>query len=190
MSKLQNLSEISSSEELDQILNQEIIVFEDIQGSKIWVNWDGNQFVIKPKTLSTDPINLIDLAMQKYYNNSIEYFNRLSDRVKALLNKKWWFCFEYFPDEQPANIQYNKVPKNNLVLTSICKVNKFDYSIDELIEYARLFDTDVIPVIFKGKLSQETVEAIKYFLNTSEKDLEFVFGEKSFAYFFYKLLNG
>lgn len=189
MSKLQNLSEISSSEELDQILNQEIIVFEDIQGSKIWVNWDGNQFVIKPKTLSTDPINLIDLAMQKYYNNSIEYFNRLSDRVKALLNKKWWFCFEYFPDEQPANIQYNKVPKNNLVLTSICKVNKFDYSIDELIEYARLFDTDVIPVIFKGKLSQETVEAIKYFLNTSEKDLEFVFGEKSFAYFFYKLLN-
>jgi len=189
MSKLQNLSEISSSEELDQILNQEIIVFEDIQGSKIWVNWDGNQFIIKPKNLSTEPINLVDLAMQKYYNNSIEFFNRLSDRVKALLNKKWWFCYEYFPDEQPANIQYNKVPKNNLVLTSICKSNKFDYSIDELIEYARLFDVDVSPVIFKGKLSQETIEVIKYFLNTSEKDLEFVFGEKSFAYFFYKLLN-
>jgi hypothetical protein len=31
--------------------------------------------------------------------------------------------------------------------------------------------------------------AINYFLNTSEEDLEFVFGEKSFAFFFYKLLN-
>jgi hypothetical protein len=189
MSKLMNLSDITSTEELDEILGQELIVFEDIQGSKIWVNWSGEEFIIKPKSLSSEPINLIDLAMQKYYNRSLNFFNQLSDRVKGLLNKKWWFCFEYFPDEQPANIEYNRVPNNNLVLTSICKGNKFDYTIDEVVEYARLFDTDVIPVIFKGKLNQETIEAIKYFLNTSEKDLEFVFGEKSFAYFFYKLLN-
>jgi hypothetical protein len=189
MSKLMNLSDITSTEELDEILGQELIVFEDIQGSKIWVNWNGEEFIIKPKSLSSEPINLIDLAMQKYYNRSLNFFNQLSDRVKGLLNKKWWFCFEYFPDEQPANIEYNRVPNNNLVLTSICKGNKFDYTIDEVVEYARLFDTDVIPVIFKGKLNQETIEAIKYFLNTSEKDLEFVFGEKSFAYFFYKLLN-
>ena len=32
-------------------------------------------------------------------------------------------------------------------------------------------------------------EALKYFLNTSEKDLEYVFGEKSFSFFFYKILN-
>lgn len=189
MSKLQNLSDITSSEQLDEILNHELIIFEDIQGSKIWVNWDGNQFIIKPKSMTSDPINLIDLAMQKYYNKSINFFEQLSQRVKALLNRNWWFCFEYFPDEQPANIEYNRVPKNNLVLTSICKNNKFDYKIEELFEYSRLFDTDVIPIIFHGKLGQEKIEAIKYFLNTSEKDLDFVFGEKSFAYFFYKLLN-
>jgi len=74
-------------------------------------------------------------------------------------------------------------------LTSICKSNKFDYSIDELLEYARLFDVDVLPIIFKGTLGEESKEALKYFLNTSDKDLEFVFGEKNFAYFFYKLLN-
>ncbi len=189
MSKLQNLSEISTTEQLDEILNNEIIVFEDIQGSKIWVNWTGEDFILKPKSVSSEPINLIDLAMQKYYNKSVSFFSTISDRVKALLNKKWWFCFEYFPDEQPANIKYSKIPKNNLVLTSICKHNKFDYTIEELVEYARLFDVDVLPVIFKGKLGEENIQAIKYFLNTSEKDLEFVFGEKSFAYFFYKLLN-
>jgi hypothetical protein len=37
--------------------------------------------------------------------------------------------------------------------------------------------------------TDKMVEAIKYFINTSEEDLEYIFGEKSFTFFFYKLLN-
>jgi hypothetical protein len=184
-----NLGEISDEVFLNKILDGDLIILEDIQGSKIYVNWNGTSFVIKAKSLSSEPINLIDLAMQNYYNYAIDFFNNLSDRVTSLLNKKWWFCFEYFPDNQPANIEYNRVPKNHLVLTSICKGNKFDYTIEELDEYSRLLETDCVPVVFKGKLGEETKEAIKYFLNTSEQDLEYVFGEKSFTYFFYKILN-
>jgi len=99
------------------------------------------------------------------------------------------FCFEYFPDNQPANIEYNRLPKNSLVLASICKNGKYEFTIDELREYSRLFDVDCLPVIFEGKLSDDMKQAIKYFLNTSESDLEYVFGEKSFAFFFYKILN-
>jgi len=189
MSKLVTLNGIDDQKLLDEIIDNEIIVIEDIQGSKIWVNWDGESFTIKPKSISNNAINLIDLAMQNYYNPATNYFNSLDSRVRGLLNKKWWFCFEYFPDEQPANIEYQKLPKNNLVLTSICKNGKYDYSIEELDEYARLFDVDVIPIVFQGKLSQRMIEAIKYFINTSEDDLEYVFGEKSFAFFFYKILN-
>jgi hypothetical protein len=189
MSKLMNLGEISDNSFLDKILNSDLIVLEDIQGSKIYVNWNGHRFNIKAKSLSSEPINLIDMAMQNYYNHAIQFFDNLPERVTSLLNRKWWFCFEYFPDNQPANIEYNRIPKNHLVLTSICKGNKFDYNIEELDEYSRLLETDCVPVVFKGKLGEETKEAIKYFLNTSEQDLEFVFGEKSFAYFFYKILN-
>ena len=189
MPKLMKLNDIKDDSALDDIFNNEIIVLEDIQGSKIYVNWDGVKWIIKPKNLNSEPINMIDLAMQNYYNHAINFFNSLDNRVKGLLNKKWWFCFEFFPDNQPANIEYNRIPKHHLVLTSICKNNKFDYTTEELEEYSRLFDTDVIPVIFKGKLNEKVIEAIKYFLNTSEKDLEYVFGEKSFSYFFYKLLN-
>jgi len=103
--------------------------------------------------------------------------------------KKWYFVFEYFPDDQPANIKYDRIPKNNLILTGICKNKKFDYKIEELIEFSNLFGTDYLPVIFKGKLSEKQKEAIKYFLNTSQEDLEYVFGERNFAFFFYKLLN-
>lgn len=189
MGKLLTLNQIKDDEVVSKILSSEITVFEDIQGSKIYVNWDGNDFNIKSKSISNDPLNLIDLTLQNYYNKAINFFNGLSDRVKGLMDKKWWFCFEFFPDNQPANIEYNRVPKNNLVLTSICKGNKFEYSIEELEEYSRLFDVDPLPFIFKGRLNSESIDAIKYFLNTSENDLEYVFGEKSFAYFFFKILN-
>lgn len=189
MSKLVTLNGLNDEEILNDIFIDEIIVLEDIQGSKIWVNWDGKHFNIKPKSISNESINLIDLAMQNYYNPAINYLNSLDDRTKSLLNKKWWFCFEYFPDEQPANIEYNRVPKNNLVLTAISKSRKYEFTIEELDEYSRLFNVDVVPVIYQGTLTESMKEAIKYFINTSEGDLEYIFGEKSFAFFFYGILN-
>lgn len=189
MSKLIKLNTSEDKTILDDILNDELIVIEDIQGSKIWIKCDGHSFEIRPKSITNEPINLIDLAMQNYYNPVTKFFSELDDRVKSLLNRKWWFCFEYFPDEQPANIEYSRVPKNHLVLSSINKGGKFEFNIEELDEYARLFDVDLIPVIYQGKLTETMKEAIIYFLNTSEEDLEYVFGDKSFSYFFYKILN-
>ena len=189
MSKLIKLNTSEDKALLNDILNDELIVIEDIQGSKIWIKWDGQNFEIRPKSITNEPINLIDLAMQNYYNPVTKFFSELDDRVKSLLNRKWWFCFEYFPDEQPANIEYSRVPKNHLVLSSINKGGKFEFNIEELDEYARLFDVDLIPVIYQGQLTETMKEAIIYFLNTSEEDLEYVFGDKSFSYFFYKMLN-
>jgi hypothetical protein len=189
MRNLKTLNELETENFLNSIFKSEITIFEDIQGSKIWVNWDGDKFQIKPKSINNEPINLIDLAMQNYYNPAIDYFNSLDLRVKSLLNKKWWFCFEYFPDNQPANIEYDKVPKNKLILTTIFKNGKYDMNIEEIDEYSRLLNIDMIPVIFHGVLTEKMKEAIKYFLNTSEEDLEYVFGDKSFTFFFYKILN-
>ena len=189
MSKLVTLNGSNDQELLSSIFDNEIVVFEDIQGSKIWVNWDGKEFAIKPKSIGSESINLIDLAMQNYYNPAIKFFESLDIRVKSLLNKNWYFGFEYFPDNQPANIEYSRVPKNNLVLTALNKSGKYDFSIEELDEYARLFDVDMLPIVFQGKLNERMIEAIKYFINTSEDDLEYIFGEKSFAFFFYKILN-
>ena len=189
MSKLVTLNGNNDQELLSSIFENEIIVFEDIQGSKIWINWNGKDFVTRVKSINNDPINLIDLAIQNYYNPAIKYLESLDVRVKSLLNKKWHFGFEYFPDSQPANIEYDRVPKNHLVLTSINKGGKYEFSVEELDEYARLFDVDMLPVVYQGKLTERMIEAIKYFINTSEEDLEYVFGEKSFSFFFYKILN-
>ncbi len=179
----------TDDEILSQIFDREITVFEDVQGSKICVSIDGDKVTIRPKSIHNEPINLVDLAMQNFYNPAFEFFSGLSDRVKSLLNRNWHFVFEYFPDNQPANISYRRLPKNNLVLTAICKSGKFKYTLDELVEYARLLDVECLPIVFKGRLGDEAKQAIKYFLATSDKDLEYVFGERNFCFFFYKLLN-
>lgn len=185
-----NLYNLSKSEDiLTQICNYEIVVFEDIQGSKLFVRYDGKNFEFIQKNINSEPISLLDLSLQKYYNKAINYFYALPDRAKKLLSKNYHFCFEYFPDNQPANIEYKRVPKNNLILTGICKNKKYNYTIQELIEYANLLDVDHLPVVFQGMLDKNQKEAIKYFLSTSEEDLEYVFGDKNFAFFFYKLLN-
>jgi hypothetical protein len=189
MGKLITLNEVENLDIFEDIFDNEIIVYEDVQASKIWVNWTGKEFIFKTKSINNSPINLIDMTMQNYYNLAINFFNNLDIRVKSLLNRNWNFCFEYFPDNQPANIEYTFIPKNNLVLTYINKGSKYEFNIDEINEYSRLLDVDPLPIIFKGKLTEPMKEAIKYFLNTSEEDLEYVFGEKSFAYFFYKVLN-
>lgn len=189
MGKIKTLNGVENENILDDIFNNEIIVHEDIQASKIWVNWDGDKFSIKPKSVNNDELNFIDLSLQNYYNPAINYFNNFDKRVKGLMPKKWWFCFEFFPDQMPANIEYQRMPKNGLVLTAISKSGKYEYSIEELDEYSRLFNVDTLPIIFQGILSDDMKEAITYFINTSENDLEYVFGESSFAYFFYKILN-
>jgi len=105
------------------------------------------------------------------------------------LNQNWWFCFEYLPDEQPAHIKYNKIPKNHLILTSIVKGGKHKFNYDEILEYSNLFNVEPIPVIFNGKLTDKQLQVINLFLKTKDDDLKFVFGEDNFAKFFYNVLN-
>ena len=76
MSRLVTLNGINNEEVLNSLFSQEISIIADIQGSKIWVNWNGKEFTIKTKSISSEPINLIDLAMQNYYNPAINYLKK------------------------------------------------------------------------------------------------------------------
>ena len=189
-----NLITINESNDTytELLFNNILTIYEDVQGSKIFVNYDGKDFHIRTKSVNNDPMNIIDLSLQKYYNKAINYLYSLDQRVLSLIPKNWFFCFEYFPDIQPAHIEYNRTPKNNLILTGILKgkkKKKFDYNLEELIEFSNLLDVDVLPVIFHGKLNENQKKMIRYFLKTSYDDLEYIFDEENFAEFFYKLLD-
>ena len=93
----------TGDEFLDDIFSDLITIYEDIQGSKLLVRWDGENFEFKTKSINNEPLSLIDLSLQKYYNKAINFFYALNDHVKALMPKNWHFVFEYFPDNQPES---------------------------------------------------------------------------------------
>lgn len=182
--------DMEPGEFMDLISNEEIIVYEDVQASKIWVNYKNGKWIIRPKNLTQNPINLVDLAVQKFYKYAYSYLLSLPEDVTNIIKSNLYFCFEYFPDKQPANIKYSKIPKNNLILTSICR-NKKHYTsdIDKLRTYGKLFNVETLPLIYKGKLNTNQLKHINQFLHTDKKDLELFFDEKDFSEFFYNILN-
>lgn len=192
MTKIIRLDGVENAEDfITAIRDKELLIYEDIQGSKIWVKYDGDKFLVTPKSIKNDPLNFVDLTVQKFYNSVFQYINSLPSYITDLLSTSWWFGFEYFPpyDAQPANIEYAKNPRNNLILTCIVKGNKYKYDYAELQEYANLFDCDCLPVIFMGKLNNKQLEIINLFLHTGEEDLDFIYDESNFAKFFYDILN-
>lgn len=174
---------------INSLENKDLIIYEDIQGSKIYVKFNDDRFIIKPRNIKSDELNFIDLAVQRYYSTAYAFFHTLPVYVTNILNQNWWFCFEYMPDKQPAHIKYNKIPQNNLILTSIVKGSKHKFNYDEILEYSKLFCVEPIPVIFNGKLTDKQLQVINLFLKTKDDDLKFVFGEDNFAKFFYNVLN-
>jgi len=190
MSKMIKLDDETTSDEfIKNIDGKELVIYEDIQGSKIYAKFDGDRFIIKPRSIKNDELSFIDLAIQKFYNKAYAFFHTLPKYITDILNQNWWFCFEYLADEKPAHIEYSRVPKNNLILTSIVKGGHHIFNYEELVEYAKLFDVDVLPLIFKGKLNEKQIEVLRLFIKTKEEDLKFVFGENNFAEFFYNILN-
>jgi len=188
-------TELNSEQFLKLIQNEELVVQEDIQGAKLWISYNKSKmdWEIRPKSTTGHVLNMVDYATQKYYKWAYAYLLCLPAEVTDLLRNGYKFCFEYFPEEeqvQPANIIYDRRPKNGLILTCICKYNRYYcYDIEELNAYAKLFDVETLPIIYKGKLSEKQLKAITYYLHTAPADLDFLYKEISFAKFFYTLLN-
>ena len=188
--KMLNMNEQPNIDQfINSLENKELVVYEDIEGSKLYVRYDGDRFVIKPRSFKNDELNFVDLATQKYYNSAYIFFHTLPSYITNILNRTWWFCFEYLADENSPHINYNRIPSNHLILTSIVKNGKHKFNYEEILEYSNLFGVDSLPLIFKGKLSSKQLEVIRLFLKTSKEDLKFIFGEDNFAKFFYNILN-
>lgn len=190
MSTLLRNTDLSGENFIKLLTKEPIIVMEDVQGSKIWASYSAGDWTLRPKSVHQNPINMIDLAMQKYYKLAYTYLYALATEVTDLIRPNYSFGFEFFPDEQPGNIKYDKVPKNNLILTCICKYGKqYIYDTDELKVWADLLGVETLPLIYKGKLGDKQIQAINHYLHTSPGDIDLLWNGVKFSEFFYKTLN-
>lgn len=141
------------------------------------------------------PISLIDRTLMKLYETPIHYFEGFDENVLNKIPARWRFGMEYFANEHPQEISYDRLPKNGLVLSYIHVKNsngKLVRTIQdkkELDQWADLLQIERSPIIFQGTLNDDQKVQIMDFMDTPFEKLVDKFKTDSFIKFIISVLN-
>ena len=141
------------------------------------------------------PITLVDRTLMKYYEKPINYIESLPPHILKEIPRGWRFGLEYFSNNQPVEIAYDRLPKNNLILSYIHTKNdngKPASTIqdqEQLNNWADILGVERPPIVFQGMLTEDQKNQILDFLRTPFGDLVSEFETKSFVRYIIGVLN-
>lgn len=141
------------------------------------------------------PITLVDRTLMKYYEKPINYIESLPPHILKEIPRGWRFGLEYFSNNQPVEIAYDRLPKNNLILSYIHTKNdngKPAFTIqdqEQLNNWADILGVERPPIVFQGMLTEDQKNQILDFLRTPFGDLVSEFKTKSFVRYIIGVLN-
>lgn len=174
------------------LLNKQVIINEKTSFSAFSFQKDNNNFKYFKKDKE---INSIDRAISKYYEQAINYIETLKEEVKNKLPHNFIFGTEYCPSNKLKETQYDKTPKNNLILNYIQVLNEegnIQQTIqdkDQLTYWANILEIENPPIIFQGKLNSDQQRKILEFINTPNTQLLEKFKTQSFSKYILNILN-
>lgn len=141
------------------------------------------------------PITLVDRTLMKYYEKPINYMESLPPHIINEIPRGWRFGLEYFSNNQPVEIAYDRLPKNNLILSYIHTKNengKPSSTIqdqEQLNNWADLLGVERPPIVFQGMLTDDQKNQILDFLRTPFDQLVSEYKTKSFVRYIIGVLN-
>ena len=196
---LQNLRtyfQATNINDFQSMLELPSVVSEKIQASSFHVKKTNTGFDYF-KSGSKRPIDRIDRTMVKYYENGVNYFKTITKDVTADMPIDWKFGFDYMIDNKTVDIEYDVLPKNNLILTHIQILNPNNNTQikkvirDPLVlnKWADILGVQRPPVIFQGKLQLNQKESLVELLSMSDNDFSIKFKDHSFTRHIYKIFN-
>jgi len=194
MKELTQIYKDTGKQLIEDLFKDYLIVTEKLSGSSFSFKKSGEGLTFY-KGKNHRPINLIDRTLMVYYEKPIEYIKSLVSKTLSSIPDNWMFCFQYFPHNSPGIITYDKIPKNNLVLSHISvtspsgKVLKVIEDPRVLNDWASALGVTALLPIFKGYLTEEQKKKIKEFLDTPKEDHSAIFSTNSFAEYLLKILN-
>jgi hypothetical protein len=184
------------SDFINQLFNQYVTVNEKMDGSAFSFERDKDTGKFKfYRRDQRNPITLVDRTLMKYYEKPIQYIESLPPHVIQRIPRNWRFGLEYFANNKPVEIFYDRVPKNNLILSYVHelddsgKIVKTIQNKEKLDQWADLLGVEQSPIIFQGKLSENQKTELLEFLNTPFKRLVEKFSTQSFVRFIISILN-
>ena len=199
MSGIKHLSDIFQDKGksfIEKLFSKELSVTENLDGSTFSFERDftGNNISFYKKD-QENPITKVDRILMSYYEKPINYIDSLPESIKEEIPKGWRFGMTYFSNTKPVRIEYERVPKNHLILTHVLVRDEFGeteriiHDKEELDTWADKFGVERAPIIFQGKLTEDQKLSIMDFLSTPLMDLKNRFKTESFSKYLISILN-
>jgi len=188
MQELSNIYNSLSKESINSLFDNYVVITEKLSGSSFsFQSKNGNLNFYK----GNRPITLVDRTLMNYYEDAISHIETVSEN----LNNSLRFCFQYFVNNKPGIIAYDKLPKNKLVLTHILEMSKGDKivkiksDINTLKEWANKFDVSFLEPIFEGYMNKNQIKFLNDYLSISNQDKGHIFERSSFVNSIFKTFN-
>lgn len=158
-------------------LNATRLCFERTEGGLVFYKKDGK-------------ITSIDRTMSSLYEGPIKFIESLPKEDLDKLPTGFKYGMRYFHNTKPANISYDKLPLNGLVLTDIkTPKGKIVDDVSVLNGISDLLRVEKPPIIWYGKLDQSQKTRILEYLRTPEDELVKRFSTNSFTKYIISILN-
>lgn len=196
ISHLYDLYNKKGQEFIEKLFNTYVTVNEKMDGSAFIFERSLENGKLKfYKRDQRNPISIVDRTLMKYYETPIQYIESLPPHILSKIPRGWKFGLEYFSNPQPVEIAYDRIPRNNLILSYVHVIEEAGtvartiQEKEKLDEWADLLGIERPPIIFQGNLEEEQKNKILEFLRTPFNELIEEFKTKSFVRFIIGILN-
>lgn len=196
ISHLYDLYNKKGQDFIEKLFNTYVTVNEKMDGSAFIFERDLETGKFKfYKRDQRNPITMVDRTLMKYYEVPIQYIESLPPHVLTKIPRGWKFGLEYFSSPQPVEIAYDRIPKNNLILSYVHVIEEAGtiartiQEKEKLDTWADLLGIERPPIIFQGNLDEDQKNKIMEFLSTPFNELVEEFKTKSFVRFIIGVLN-
>ena len=105
---------------VENLFNSYVTVNEKMDGSAFMFERDveTGKFIFYKRD-QRNPITMVDRTLMKYYEKPILYIESLPIHIIKEIPRGWKFGLEYFSNPNPVEIAYDRIPKNNLILSYV-----------------------------------------------------------------------
>lgn len=161
--------------ELRKMLNQPIRITEKFDAYRFSFekNHKSYKLVFYGKNGKT-PINKIDRTLSDLYESAIEYVESLPYEIRKDLPVRHRFGFSWFPTTKPIHTEYERRPKNGLILTDITIRDRKNGVAREVMEsevyerYSKILNVEYAKPIFEGVLDESTIDSLIHIAKEQE----------------------
>lgn len=194
LQRLRDLYQATNPNAFNDMLKMRVVVTEKIAGASFHVRrgLDGFEYF---KSGNVEAMTIVDRTMSSLYEIAIKHFQSLSLSEKNNMPTDWKFGFEYLPETNISDVNYDTTPYNFMILTHIQvmgtngKVKKVLTDPKILKEWASKLQVQEPSIVFDGFLNEDQKRNLVTLLSMSNEAYAKRFGNEPFTAHIYKLFN-